>query len=624
MTHNLLRTPLSRRELARLFSGSAARPHPLPPRGSPLWRAAFANPLLAPLREKLLARADAESGSPLPPLTDALYRDYARTGIRRRFEEVYFERRRRLARAAIALLAAEEKDRRRRSRTFLACLKGVFAEVSWALPAHVSSATGRDRRCIDLFAAETANLFAECLAVFGAVIPAELSRRIRRRLHHDIFLNYRDHAASFWWTTNTSNWNAVCHQGVLGAALTARVEPSLLADLLHTARPLLARYLEGFGPDGACSEGPAYWEYGFGWFSILNEQLEAASGGRLSLFTGLPACRRIARYGPAASLENSYSVNFSDCRPGLLLRPSLLRYLGRRLRLPDCLRQGNENYRLLVGQEADLDAERSDLLYWLRLFLHAPRAATPPSPPAGDAWFPDLEVWIVRGTDAAGHSWAAAAKGGHNAEHHNHNDNGSFLLHVDGEPMLDEIGRADYTRDYFGPQRYDLLATRTRGHSLPLPEGVEQREGKEFRAVVRRAETGAGTVRFEADLAPSYPPEARCRSLVRRVTLRKRKGEFVVDDRIRLREPGTVESGFITTAQARIVSPRVAVLRRGAVSLSLVCGPNSAWSRVERHPHPFSLERTTVSRLALRPLAKASSHRLQVRARLLGSKRKES
>src|SRR5438128_2726457 len=78
--------------------------------------------------------------------------------------------------------------------------------------------------------------------------------------------------------------NAVCHQGVPGAALAVEDDLDLLAALLASAEECLRIFLGGFGADGSTSEGPSYWSYGFGRFAELNRQLETATNGAFSFF----------------------------------------------------------------------------------------------------------------------------------------------------------------------------------------------------------------------------------------------------------------------------------------------------------------------------------------------------
>ena len=598
---NLLHACPAGAELRRIFSEHPPVPL-LPPLGDPRWSAALSNPVTAGLRDGLLERACAERDEPLPVLTDELYRDYSATGVRVRFEVVYFERRRRLARAAVALLAGGGEAA---TRSFLDKLEEIFAEVSWALPAHVDNPDGRDPQRVDLFGAETANLMGECLNVFGAIIPVDFKTRILERLRRDFFENYRDRGDAMWWTKMSHNWNAVCHQGVLGAALAVEDDPQLLADLVTAVISRLPLFLDGYGPDGGCSEGPGYWEYGFGWFATLNEQLEVRTGGEFSLFEGDAKVRNIARYAPLVSLSARKLVNFADSPSEEILRPQVMAYVARRLGVKSCALQVQENYAQLAERGVNYDAERSDLFYWLRLFLHAPTSLAP----AGgglkeDIYFDDLGVWVVRGRDAAGRLWELAAKGGDNEEHHNHNDLGSFILNLDGVPLIMEIGAPEYTRDFFSWQkRYSFLAARSLGHSVPVINGCEQPEGVDFQAKVIRADTNADAVVFEVDLTKAYPAAAGCRRCVRRLSWVKSAGRLTWDDRFELEKTGSLESAIITEgAEVDIVSPQIAVVSKEGRRLALEAGVGASWVRVETHAYRGHLaDDRTIRRLVLAP-----------------------
>jgi hypothetical protein len=557
---------------------------PLPPLGDSRWVEVLAQSSLNSLRDGIVKRAGLEREAPLPRLTAALYANYSRTGARLPFENSYFERRRRLSRAAIALLAAAPGARKSWQKSFLDKLGSIFREKSWALPAHVKSSSGTDPRVIDLFAAETANLMAEFLVVFGSIIPETLANHMRLRLRRDFFENYLDNWPMFWWTRSTNNWNAVCHQGVLGAALQVEEDNDLVARLLRVASFRLTRFLEGFGSDGGCSEGAGYWQYGFGWFSALNEQLECRTHGELSLFGRSGKMRAIARYGAGVSLSNGRMVNFSDCPKGPLY-PWLLQYLGRRLQVPVCLQQARENYNAWASSDLVYDAQRSEFFFWSRFFLNAPSAASEKPFLKQDSYFSQLQVWVVRGRDRAGHLWELAAKGGNNHEHHNHNDVGSFILNIDGVPFISEIGCPEYVADSFGPKRYSFLANRSRGHSVPVINGYEQEAGKIRRALGTTARTGSNSF-FEANLAPAYPVKAACRSIQRRLVLDKKEGRIEWSDRINLRTPGTIESAVITDSlDVTILSPSLATIRKKGGALLLECSGDGEWTKVETHAY---------------------------------------
>ncbi|MFA6285896.1 MAG: heparinase II/III family protein [Opitutaceae bacterium] len=563
---NLIHAPLPENEIAAILAATAGRPS-LPLLGDPIWAAARENPSVSSWLPQLIASAVTEADEPLPVLTNELYADFFKTGARLPFEKPYFERRRRLSRSAIAVLLGDTATRECLLPSFLKKFGEIMDEESWSLPAHVwTEPTGKNPWMIDLFAAETANNLADILVVFAAVIPADLAQRIKTRLHVQIFENYVAPRAAFTWFNITNNWNAVCHQGVLGAALAIEEDHALVARMLSLAAARLPAFLGGYGADGSTSEGPGYWSYGFGWFAELNAQLEHRTRGQLSVFEADTKVAAIARFAPQVTLAEGHLVNFSDGGRTGRLSPSLLTYLGQRLADPVLVAQGAALYRHQAAKGLDLSILRTDFFFLTRLVLRAPAAAVITAarePVQPDSYFPDYGAIVTRGVDARGHLWEFAAKGGHNDEHHNHNDCGSFLLNVDGAPALVEIGSPEYVRAFFSDKRYDFLAARSLGHSVPFVNGCEQPAGKEFAAAVLKTKIGGDRVEFVVDLTKCYPPAARCKKLVRTWLFEKSTGLLTVTDTYELDGPGEIESLLISEntvtrdgADALIATPK--------------------------------------------------------------------
>lgn len=631
---NILTTPPSRDELIAVFS--QCPPQSVLPRfGSEQWKQIFQKPLATRLGEAVTQRAAEEAQMPLPELSDELYGEFSRSGDRLRFETLYFRRRCMLSRAGIALLRAGAPANEALLQSFLNKLEGILAEESWSLPAHVTPASGRDPLHIDLFTAETTNTVAESLWIFADLIPAALQEKIRRRLAAT-FANYL--GRDYWWLHTTNNWNAVCNQGMLGAALCTQSDPALLADMVLRAIGSLPNFLSGFGADGACSEGPSYWDYGFGWFTVLNEQLEARTGGRLSLFEGNSHIRAIADYGHSVSLADGTPVNFSDAGPQRL-RPSFQQYLGQRLGNAGCLRLAAQNYAYLLPDPINLDRARMDQFYFTRLFLYEPKlpatatatatatvaptaagataaktatTAAAQQSPAADSdygiFFPSLGVWIARGRDQRGNLWEVAAKGGNNAEHHNHNDVGNFIVVVNSVRLITEIGMPEYNGQYFSPRRYEFAAARSLGHSLPLINGCEQRDGEDAHGDVLLAQTEGDTPEFRAELSTAYPAQAGCEHYERTVRLDKRQGRCECTDRFRLSAPAPIEGGYISHADTvTIVSDTLARIESSGVALLLRSRDNGRWLRVDTldyNDHAGKL--THCKRLILVPAAQSA------------------
>ncbi len=595
---NLLKSPLTIEELEHILSSNPAQPL-IPQLGAEAWSEAAANPAIQKWMVSIRLLAEKEAGRAMPVLTEELYREFYANGNRLNFETVYFERRRALARAAVCTLL-DGGDRWHESLRDK--LEEIYSEFSWAAPAHVNTSSGRDPMHIDLFAAETANMMAEIVDLFGSVLPGDLIAKIYWRLRGQFFDNYLNRHEDFWWAKASNNWNAVCHQGVLGAALAIEPDLSLVARLLHLGKRYLPTFLRGFSADGACSEGPGYWQYGFGAFAILNAQLEARTGGELSLFEDDGQVRQIAKYGTRISLANFHFVNFSDSPRAGALNPSLLSYLGARLDDANCRNHGYRGYQRLEQTGLNLQGQRTDLDYLVRLFLNTPADLSRETPvETEDVHFKEVGVLVAHGRDSRGHLWDFAAKGGNNAEHHNHNDCGSYILNIDGFPLVIEIGAPEYTRDYLREKRYQFLAARTQGHSLPIINGFEQAAGPKYAAKILRGELDEDHVEFSIDLTACYPAEAHCSEIVRNFYFDKQNGNIRVRDFYELIQSESFESAVIVDQEVE-VAEGVASLTAGELKLIIRPFGETVFAGVEEHEYrDHSGVTRKVKRIILKP-----------------------
>ncbi|MEJ2748902.1 MAG: heparinase II/III family protein, partial [Anaerolineae bacterium] len=134
--------------------------------------------------------------------------------------------------------------------------------------------------------------------------------------------------------------------------------------------------------------------------------------------------------------------------------------------------------------------------------------------PDGSVYLPDI-AWMVNRCIVDGKTIAFSAKGGHNAEPHNHNDLGHFILHLGGESLLADLGAGVYTRQYFGPERYEALHTGSQGHSVPVINGMGQGNGRSYTATVLNYQSQPDGVVFALDLTHAYPETAELHAFTR-------------------------------------------------------------------------------------------------------------
>ena len=526
---------------------------------------------------QILVQAETYASAPIPALPATLYLEFARTGQREGYQEPRAQRRQMLWGLTLAECLAYEG---RYLDPILDVAWAICEESSWALPAHQRELTEMERPVIDLSAAAEALELAELDLLLGSALDPALGARIRYEVDRRCttpYLKRHDH----WWLYNThlrtvNNWTAVCNAGVAGAALYLEPDVGRVAEVLARAARSLDDYLDTFDADGGSTEGPGYWTYGFGNYTVIAHLVEQRSGGQVS-FLEKERIRDIAQFPLRTMLSPGTYVNFSDCDPDVTLNAAQLTYLGRRLALP-ALEQ--------LASEQPTHRYAQSLSWGLRGLSWQPSGEIEGRfVPGRHDWFSEMAWMIARYDPADPDALVLAAKGGHNGEMHNQNDVGNFIVHLNGESVIPDIGRGRYTKDYFGPGRYEHLANSSLGHSVPVPNGQAQAPGKAYGAQLLSHETDALADSMQIDLAGAYPAAADLDSLRRTVTLHREapRGWVEVIDRVRFRSgPGRFESVLTTFAEVELEGTAV-VLRgeRGAVRVRFPEGVTPRYEVVE-------------------------------------------
>jgi len=147
-----------------------------------------------------------------------------------------------------------------------------------------------------------------------------------------------------------------------------------------------------------------------------------------------------------------------------------------------------------------------------------------------DVWMPDLQVMGARSLARSAKGLFLAAKGGHNAESHNHNDVGNFIIYADGEPVIIDVGVETYTAKTFSEDRYSIWTMQSAYHNLPTINGVLQQEGRSFEAHSVSYEADDAGARFQLDLAGAYPAQAAVGRWLRTVTLTRGRSVTLYDE----------------------------------------------------------------------------------------------
>ena len=528
----------------------------------------------------------------VPTISASLYLDYSRTGGRERHREPFKTRRSRLA--DLTLAECLEADGRFLD-PILDLAWAICEESSWALPAHQHDLASPESSMLDLTAAMTALDLAELVVLLGERLVPGLVARIYDEVDRRCFVPYLYRNDHHWLFNSTrfgvNNWAAVCNAGVLGAALHLEADDRRTAQIVYKGLRSLDDYLATFTADGGSSEGPGYWTYGFGYFTMLSDLLERATGGALDPVLQVRAVRGVAKFPLRTELEPGSYVTFSDTDPQVRYWRPHLEHLGRKLGLAELEALGRGEP--LELPEVDLARSLRGLLWvegpaavaYVADEVDATGASAATGIPSGRSlsacdWLPDLQWMIARLEPGTEESLVVAVKGGHNGEMHNHNDVGNLIVRCGGETLLPDLGRGRYTREYFGPDRYELFVRSSAGHSVPLvngqPQGPRRFEmkgdgGSYAASVVRRSASGREDV-LELELAAAYERDSGLESLRRRVSLeREERRVRLVDDFSFTASEGLLESVLITLGKVECVAGEMLIVgRRKALSINVV------------------------------------------------------
>jgi len=365
---------------------------------------------------------------------------------------------------------------------------------------------------------------------------------IRENVERRVLQPFRDmtegRRKEIFWLRATHNWNAVCLSGVTGAALALVDTPAERARYVAAAEYYIRFFLKGFTPDGYCSEGVGYWNYGFGHFLALGEAVRQATGGAIDLLAD-PDALMPSLFCTRAEILNGIYPTIADCSPGSQPSSMYVGFISRRLGLPASDAIASQ----FVRPQQSLT---STLMF---SFIEDPLPKAPHAALAADSplrtWFKNGGVLICRSAKDAEADFAAALKGGNNAEHHNHNDVGSFSVVAGKAMVLCDPGSEVYTARTFSSRGYQSKVLNSYGHAVPLVAGQLQRSGTNARAVVLRADFSDAQDTLALDIHSTYTvPELK--QLQRTFIFRRHEPSLVVRDEVAFTEPKDFETALIT------------------------------------------------------------------------------
>ncbi len=521
----------------------------------------LSNPSLKDYLASLEETAAQHRGTPIPVLPYSSFKLFYETGNRTKFEgdpvTGYFPRRGRMAAFALtSWLYGKEED----IHELEDVLWAVCDEYTWSLPAHLKRGEGENAfidklepgdYMVDLFASETADALSEIVFLVGDKLAPIVKKRIAYLVEERVFRQVI--TDTYGWMSTKGNWAAVCAGSVGMAAIRAIDDDAHLAEVLERILPAFDTFLQSFSADGACLEGIGYWDYGFSYFVSFADLLLQRTKGELDLFEE-PIVAKIAAFQQKCFFKGGRTVSFSDGGSHGVYHPGLASYLSRKYEdvvLPPACAMGDFNVDRCYRWSNNL----RDLL-WTEDTSNIPEVY-------GCYPLPDAQWYICSGA----HDIGVAAKAGHNAEPHNQNDVGSFLLFKNGEELFCDPGAGEYTRQYFSDIRYTIFVAGSQGHSVPMIDGNTQKPGREYAAAdVELDETGISMNMAGAYDLPYMP------ALKRDVRFDKATGTTTATDTYTLTGEHDVHERFMTRGEITLGEGTVTV-KMGNETMTMTFDP---------------------------------------------------
>lgn len=505
-----------------------------------VWNQIRNNAEYQPLRDVILkGYNEICKGKPIPQLSFQLEIRIFKDGNRSEFENAYFKRREQLSvYAFMAMLYPEEEE-------YIKRLEDVICEIcneySWQLPAHRQTERFNQRDGIALFSAETGLYLAEIKAMLRDRLHPLVVERITTELKWRIIDGFKKRKYGF--EDFKSNWAAVCG-GSVGTVFMYE-DPEGYIEVKQRIDRCMQNYLEGCCDEGSTSEGISYWDYGFSFFVLYHDMLRRYTFGKIDgfnndmLYIKKEKVKNLAGFFYSLCLDEKNAASFSDSSGEASCSLWLLEFLNKEYQTPMPFVKVGAN-EMCFGK-----------------FSSAVRACIYYTPERKDEkllpmkkHYKELQWYIERKKN-----YSFAAKGGHNAEEHNHNDVGSFIITHNEQCIFADLGAPEYNAATFGIDAYDNnLNKSSLGHSVPIINGTIQKYGREYCGDLS-TDGDSVNIKFEK----AYPADIR--SLERRFELLENKvilcdrfdGAKTVTERFVTEIEPVEKDGVIVIADAKII-----------------------------------------------------------------------
>ncbi len=546
----------------------------------------FWDHLPANIRQEYIAKAEGYLSYDWPVVKATDYLEFIRSGDRR--QSAYSA----CSSALISLVMGELAEGK--GRFLDQIINGVWyysEQTWWGWSAHLGAQKAKaglpdvNDPVVDLGVGEVTSNLSWTLYLFqkqfDQVHPL-IAQRLRQEIMNKALIPYftRDDFGYMGFKGGRpNNWNPWINYNMLTSYLLVETDPAKKVAEVKKVILSLDKFLNGYSDDGGCDEGPSYWGAAGALLYECLETLEKATAGKFNVYDD-PLVQNIGKYFYQVNIHAPYFINFADADAMTGGNPSIVYRYGKAIGDATMQKFGAYLAHLNDWGTGAMGGKIGDQIKNLGL-IEEIRNAESEEALVADFWFPDTEVAGARDREGSVEGFFFGAKGGFNAESHNHNDVGSALMYYNGKPCLIDLGREEYVAKTFSSRRYEIWTMQSGYHNLPVINGTDQMQGAEYKAKNSAFKANAKTAVFSTDIAGAYTEQANVKSWIRSYTLTRGKS-FTISDRFELGKiSGTTSSNLITSCKVTQVKSGLLRFDGDGFSLQMTYSPAAVTPAIE-------------------------------------------
>lgn len=541
------------------------------------------------IRNEYIKSAEAALNYNWPSIKATDYLEFVRSGDLR--DDIYSAPRS----ALIALVMGELAEGK--GRFLDQIVNGVWfysEQTWWGWPAHfylqkaLPGLPDVNEPTIDLGVGEVANILSWTWLLFKDEfdkIHPLIAERLKSEVMKKAIIPYYERS-DFWWQglaggRSVNNWNPWINCNILTAILILEDNQEKKISGVEKVIRSLDRFVNDYPDDGGCDEGPSYWRRAGGSFFQCLNLLSAVTKNKFNIYDN-HLVKNIGSYIYKVYIEYPYFINFADADAMTNADANIIFEYGKAINDPSMQKLGAYlAFKQNLGQKMPNGRIDEQILQLMQLKdiedFHGEDILI------SHFWLPDIEVGGGRDNSNSSKGFFFAAKGGHNAESHNHNDVGSCIVYYNGKPCIVDIGREKYTAKTFSNQRYNIWTMQSQYHNLPRINGVDQKNGREFKAIHTCYKSDSRQIIFSTDIAQAYPKEAGVKKWERTYLLQRGK-RFIIKDSYELKEVvDTTSINLILYCDARKIESGIIRLTGHDYNLDLKYNSNILTPKIEHY-----------------------------------------